>query len=196
MSVHAYPPRALWGDDLRALAGLIPCLAILAGVPLAPPAMAVVSGFAALFAIFGLRTVQRHRTRLALSGTALRVLGPRGTEIPWAALDAMRLSYYAVRRDSARYAVHRDGTRRDNTRSDNTRSDGAGWMQLVLRAGRAKLSLDSRIEGFPFVVARAAEAAAARRLALAPTTLANLKALGLTPAEPPAAVPWAAGEQA
>lgn len=195
MSVHAYPARALWGDDLRALAGLVPCLAILAGVPLALPAMAVVGAFAALFAVFGLRTVQRHLTRLALSETALRVLGPRGTEIPWAALDAMKLSYYAVRRDGSRYAVNRDRTRHAVHR-DNTRSDGAGWMQLVLRAGRAKLSLDSRIEGFTALVARAAEAAAARHLALAPATLANLQALGVTSAEPPAIVPWAAGREA
>lgn len=191
MSVHAYPARALWGDDLRALAGLVPCLAILAGVPLALPAMAVVGAFAALFAVFGLRTVQRHRTRLALSETALRVLGPRGTEIPWAALDAMKLSYYAVRRDNSRYAARRDGSRHDTPRSE-----GAGWMQLVLRAGRAKLSLDSRVEGFTALVARAAEAAAARHLALTPATLANLRALGLTPAEPPAIVPWAAGREA
>jgi hypothetical protein len=172
MSVHAYPARALWGDYLRALAGTLSCLLILAAVPLAPPAAAVTGGLAAVFAAFGLRTGLRHRTRLEMSERALCVAGPRGAQIPWAALDGMRLSYYALRRD------------------------GEGWMQLMLRAGPARISLDSRIEGFAALVERAARAAAARRLPLNAATLANLEALGLRPAEPPAAALRAAGERA
>ena len=178
MSVHVYPARAMWGDYLRALAGLIPCLLILAATPLGPWATAAVAGFAALFAGFGLRTALRHLSRIEMGETALVASGPLGAEIPWAQLDRMKLSYYAVRRDG------KNG------------KDGKGWMQLMLRAGRAKLSLDSRIEGFAPLVARAARAAAARHLPLAPATLANLEALGVAPSEPPPAASWAAGERA
>lgn len=172
MSVHAYPARALRGDYLRAFLGTIPCLVLLAAVPLAPPAAAAMGGLAAVFAAFGLRTAQRQRTRIEMSETGLCASGRRGAHIPWAALDAMRLSYYATRRDSG------------------------GWMQLVLRAGRERLALDSRIEGFVLIVARAARAAASRHLPLTPATLANLEALGLTPADPGAAALRAAGEWA
>ena len=52
-------------------------------------------------------------------------------------------------------------------------------MQLKLRAGRANLSCDSRIEGFEALVERAARAAGVRRLDLSPATLQNLQSLGI-----------------
>jgi hypothetical protein len=173
MTIHAYPTSAMSGDYLRAAAGVIPCVAILAMVPLAPLAAALVGGFAALFAVFGIRTALRHLSRIEMTETSLSASGPFGAKISWAALDRMKLAYYSTRRDS-----------------------GAGWMQLVLRAGRAKLSLDSRIDGFSLVVERSARAAAARRLSLNRTTLANLEALGIAPADLSAAVERAAGEPA
>jgi hypothetical protein len=166
MTVHTYPTAAMSGDYLRAAGGALPCLAILLAVPLAPPVMAAVSGFAVLFSVFGIRTALRHRSRIEMTETALSASGPLGANISWTALDGMKLAYYSARRD---------------------KSDG--WMQLVLRAGRARLSLDSRIEGFPLLVAQAARAAAARHLALSHTTLANLEALGIATAEPAAGEP-------
>jgi hypothetical protein len=59
-------------------------------------------------------------------------------------------------------------------------------MQVELRARRAVLRLDSRIEGFDLLVARAAGAAAARGLPLDRATAANLSALGI---DRPAAAP-------
>lgn len=171
VSTHAYPASAMWGDYLRALAGAVPCLALLAAVPLNPWAMAVVGGIAAVFLVFGARTALRHRTRIAMSEGGLSASGPCRAEIPWAALDRMKLSFYAASRDSK------------------------GWMQLALRAGRARLSLDSRIEGFTLIAARAARAAAARHLPLTSATRANLEALGIPPADPPAVPSWAAGER-
>ncbi|HZU87952.1 MAG TPA: hypothetical protein VE993_01720 [Stellaceae bacterium] len=169
-TVHAYPASAMSGDYLRAAAGMIPCLALLAAASLAPLAAAALGGGAALFAAFGIRTALRHKSRIEMTEAALFASGLLGASIPWAALDGMKLAYYSTRRD---------------------RSEG--WMQLVLRAGRAKLSVDSRIEGFPLLVERAARAAAARRLVLSRTTLANLEALGIAS---PVAAERAAGEPA
>jgi serine protease inhibitor len=52
-------------------------------------------------------------------------------------------------------------------------------MQLWLGAGRARLSLDSRLDGFDQVVRQAAIAAAERGLELSDATAANLQALGI-----------------
>jgi hypothetical protein len=169
-TTHVYPASAMSGDYLRAAAGTLPCLVILAATSLAPLAAAAVAGCGALFVAFGIRTALRHQSRIEMSEGALSASGPLGANIPWAALDGIKLAYYSTRRD---------------------RSDG--WMQLVLRAGRARLSVDSRIEGFPLLVERAASAAAARHLLLDRTTLANLEALGIAP---PVAAERAAGEPA
>jgi hypothetical protein len=50
-------------------------------------------------------------------------------------------------------------------------------MQLQLGAGGARLSLDSRLEGFDRLVRHAAIAATARDLTLSDATAANLAAL-------------------
>jgi len=158
MSDHAYPASAMVADYLRAAAGLVPATALLSAVPVGAVAGTVLGGFAAIFAVFGLRTVLRHRTRLALTETELRAEGAVRTVIPWAELDRMRLAYYSTRRDTR-----------------------AGWMQLELGARRSRLRLDSRIAGFEQLVERAALEAAARGLQLTPTTCANLEAMGLRP---------------
>ena len=57
-------------------------------------------------------------------------------------------------------------------------------MQLELGAGRARLSLDSRLDGFDRLVRHAAEIATRRGLALSDATAANLQALGIRVAAP------------
>ena len=155
-SEHVYPTSAMIGDYLRAAAGLLPTGAIFATTPVGAVGAVVIGGFAAIFAIFGLRTVLRHGTRLEMSESALRTHGAWRRTISWAELDRMRLAYYSTRRDRR-----------------------SGWMQLELGAGRERIHLDSRIEGFDRVVRRAAEGAAARELELSDATLANLEALGI-----------------
>lgn len=155
-SRHVYPTSAMIGDYLRAAAGLVPTGAVFVTAPLGAVGATVLGGFAAIFAIFGLRTVLRHGTRLEMSDSALRTHGVWRRTIRWSELDRMRLAYYSTRRDRR-----------------------SGWMQLELGAGRDRVHLDSRIEGFDRLVRRAAEVAAARGLALSDATLANLEALGI-----------------
>ena len=155
MTSHAYPTSAMIGDYARTAAGLVPATAILATVPVGAIAGAVLGGFAALFAAFGIRTALRHGTRLEMNDSELRALGPLGATIAWKDLDRLKLAYYSTRRDGR-----------------------AGWMQLELGARRARLRLDSRIEGFAEVVERSAAVAASRGLTLSPATMTNLQALG------------------
>jgi hypothetical protein len=157
MTCYAYPTSAMYGDYLRAAAGFVPTAAILTTMPVGVVAATVLSGFGAIFAAFGVRTLVRHGTRFDLTKSALRASGLRRISIAWAELDRMSLAYYSTRRD-----------RRD------------GWMQLELRSGRKKVRLDSRIEGFTELVGKSAGAARSRGLTLNAATLANLAALGVS----------------
>lgn len=157
MTCYAYPTSAMYGDYLRAAAGFVPTAAILTTMPVGVVAATVLSGFGAIFAVFGVRTLVRHGTRFDLTESALRASGLRRTSIAWAELDRMTLAYYSTRRD-----------RRD------------GWMQLELRSGRKKVRLDSRIEGFAEVVGKSASAAKCRGLTLNAATLSNLATLGVS----------------
>jgi hypothetical protein len=158
---HIYPASAMVGDYLRAAAGLVPTGVLFATVPIGAVAATVLGGFAAIFAIFGLRTVLRHGTSIEMTDTGLRADGVSRRSIAWDELDRMKLAYYSTRRDRR-----------------------AGWMQLELGAGGTRLHLDSRIAGFDRVVCRAAEAAADRGLALNEATVGNLEALGVRLPEP------------
>jgi hypothetical protein len=147
----------MFGDYLRAAAGFVPSAAILTTMPVGGAAAIVLSGFGAIFAAFGVRTLVRHGTRFDLTESALRASGLWRTSIAWGELDRMTLAYYSTRRD-----------RRD------------GWMQLELRSGRKKLLIDSRIEGFTELVGKSASVAKSRGLSLNAVTLANLAALGVS----------------
>jgi hypothetical protein len=156
VSRHGYPPAALAGDYARAAAGFAIAMIPLALLPLSRTVAAVFAGLAVLFLIFGGRTLLRHLGPIEMNDAEIRATGPFPVRLEWAMLDDMRLAYYATRRDGS-----------------------SGWMQLALRAGRHRLRLDSRIEGFAAIVARAVAAARHRRLPLSSATSTNLAALGV-----------------
>jgi hypothetical protein len=156
VSRHVYPGSAMIGDYLRAAAGLVPIALILAFARVGAVAAAILAGLVLLFAVFGLRTALRHRSRIDMTENELRASGLLGATIRWTDLDSVKLAYYSTRRD-----------RRN------------GWMQLELRAGPSVIRIDSRIGGFDQLVRRSALAASARHLVLNPVTVANLGALGI-----------------
>ena len=158
MTRHAYPTSAMLGDYFRAAVGFVSATAILATVPVDGVAAAVLVGFAALFAAFGVRTALRHGTRIEAAEGAVRAAGLCRSTILWSELDRMKLAYYSTRRDGR-----------------------GGWMQLELRSGSSTLRADSRIAGFPELVRASAKAAEIRDVALSETTLLNLQALGIEP---------------
>ena len=154
MTHYAYPTPAMLGDYARAAAGLLPIVAIIAIAPVGRVEATVLGGFAALFAVFGIRTALRHGSRVELTEGVLRASGLVRTSISLRELDRLKLAYYSTRRDG------RDG-----------------WMQLELRSGSSTLRLDSRVEDFTKLVEASARAAEARGLLLNTATLANLRAL-------------------
>jgi hypothetical protein len=153
---YTYPASAMVGDYLRAAAGLVPSVLLLATVSVDPVAGVVLGGFAALFGAFGFRTLLRHTTSIEVNESGLRAVGLRRAMIDWTALDRMKLAYYSTHRDRR-----------------------SGWMQLELGAGRSRLCLDSRLDGFEQLVRQAVVAAAARGIELNEATAANLQALGI-----------------
>ena len=157
-SSHAYSASAMAGDYLRSAAGLVPSAALLAVGSVGSFAAVVLGGFAALFGIFGVRTLLRHASRIEMTAQGIRAVGPWPQTIFWSDLDRLRLTYYSTRRDRK-----------------------SGWMQLELGAGRTRLRMDSRIEGFGELVRRAALAAMTRGVPLSDATAANLEALGIHP---------------
>ena len=184
MSVHAYPAAAMIGDYLRAAGGLVPAVLILALSPFTPVAGTLLSCFAAVFLVFGLRTALRHGTRIELTETGIDASGPLGASIRWSELNRLSLAYYSTHRDRRARpggvgfgALSLSAPERLGSSGKSGSRDG--WMQLRLRAGGSTLRLDSRIEGFPRLVEQAARAAEARRLPLSAATAANLEALGI-----------------
>jgi hypothetical protein len=153
---HVYPASAMIGDYARAAAGLVPAAALFATTPVGSVPAVLLGGFAAIFAVFGLRTALRHGTSLEMTETELRIRGPWSGTIAWDQLDRLKLAYYSTRRDRT-----------------------SGWMQLELGASGRRVRLDSRIGGFDRVVKRAAVAATARGIALNEATFANLESLGI-----------------
>jgi hypothetical protein len=153
---HRYPPAALLGDYLRALAGFALAIAPLLLVQLNSYVAALFALLGVLFVLFALRTVLRQLAPLRMSDAGIASAGPFPVSLAWSGLEDLRLAYFATRRDGK-----------------------GGWMQLVLRGGGKRLNLDSRIEGFAAVVERAARAAAARHLELNIATTTNLAALGI-----------------
>src|SRR5260370_39944629 len=73
----------------------------------------MLGGFAALFAVFGIRTALRHCMFIEVTEAALQSSGLLQASISWSKLDRMKLSYYSTRRDGR-----------------------GGGMQLKLGAGR------------------------------------------------------------
>src|ERR1700758_5377628 len=98
MTRQTYPPSALLGDYLRAAVGFFPTIAVLAIVPTGIVGGTMLGGFAALFAVFGIRTALRHCTSIEASEAALQSSGLLQSSISWSTLDRMKLSYYSTRR--------------------------------------------------------------------------------------------------
>jgi hypothetical protein len=156
MTSHAYPTAALVGDYGRAAVGFGLVTVPLATVQLASWTAVLLGGLAVLFAAFALRTATRHASRISIDETGIAAAGPLPIGLRWDALEEVKLAFYATKRD------------RSN-----------GWMQLALKGGGRRLTLDSRIENFEAILRAVAAAASARGLKVSHATAANFAAYGL-----------------
>jgi hypothetical protein len=157
MTIHRYSLQNLLPDYLRGGAGLIIGGG---GWLLAPGVLHVVvifGGLTLLFLLFTMRTVARQYTRIEMTDDAITSGGIGRLTLRWSDLDRVKLRYYSTRRNRS-----------------------GGWMTLKLARGRTAISVDSNIDGFDAIAARAARTLADNRVTADDVTLANLAALGLT----------------
>ena len=159
MEVLRYPKRSLIGDYLRTAAGLGLGLAVLLSMP---PNMLIVfifGGIAVLFSFFGLRTLQRHFTQVALSNEGIACRDFRLRTIFWQDLDKLKLRFYGSRRRSP--------------------GDSGTFLQLTLGGAGTSMTFESSIERFELLAWRAAKAARENKISIDPTSAGNLLGIGI-----------------
>ena len=159
MTVYRYPQRTLIGDYVRSAVGLGVGLGVLIVVPPTVVIVAIFGSITVLFLIFGFRTVQRHRVRVAVTSDGIWTAGLVTRSIPWQALDQLTLRYYGSRRQ------RREGR--------------GGFFQLTLRGGGVSIRLESSIERFDEIVRQAAIAVQDNGVSVDPASAGNLLDLGV-----------------
>jgi hypothetical protein len=152
---YGYPFHAIRRDYLRAALGFM-LFALPAALMDLPRVSAVIfTVLAALSLFYGFQTFRRQKTRVQISERGIQV-EPDGIRLAWRELTKLALFYFCVRRDGV-----------------------DGWMELKLASERKSMRLDSRMQGFEEVAARAARAASENGLRLDQATVSNLAALGI-----------------
>ena len=158
-----YPPQSLAFGYAGSGTGIAMSLGFLGWAELAAPVAWAMTAAAALFLVYFARTVCRQLTRIELDEAGIRVEGPAvgllSGAIRWDELRLLELDYYSTRRDP------------------EGRTMEGGWMQLKLRGAGRTIRIDSELDGFAALARAAAQAAAARGLALDAATLSNLEAI-------------------
>ena len=155
-----YPLSKIGADYLRSAIGAALCLLPLAfGTPLKGGVWLLVA-LASMFVLFAVRTFTRQITRVWVSDEGIAVSGFIKQILRWEMLSEVTLSYYSTFRGRGQ-------------------GRGQGWMQLRLRGGGQTLRLESSLEGFDRVARHAVDAARRNGLALQPSTVKNLGAMGI-----------------
>lgn len=168
MSLHVYPTKTIVGDYVRAGIGFaIACLPF--ALDDVPTTLVVISAvFMVVFSVYAFVTYTRHRTRIELNDDGLIVTAWRRKVIPWQDLQAIKLSYFASRRERKSKKI-----------------EGDGWMDLFLKGPRAKVSIESTCDGFEDILRPAVAVALEKKLSLSGATAANLESLGISLEGPP-----------
>ncbi len=156
MTGLGYPLRALWASYLRAGFGL----GLMAWwLVMAQPGWfgsVLLGGLAAVFGVYGLRTALRQATRYGFDDHGVWSVGPISRAIKWDELANLKLSYYTTKRD---------GT--------------SGWWQLDIKGRDSRMRLESTLDGFGALAERTVREARGRDVEMSPTTIDNVKQLGI-----------------
>ena len=161
----AYPRAGVHVEVGKAVAGIVCCVAFVAGVQPSPWLGVPVLGMALAFGAYLWQQTGRYSFRLRVDENGVaRTQRGRSFTLPWASLSDFRLNYYP-----------------------NGRKARTGTLVVVLwgggrtgaGGGRHRIKADSALDHFPALLSRAARAAHERELVLHPTTVANLEKLEL-----------------
>ena len=161
MSRHHYPWRSLAGDYARGGIGVMLTGLPLAAVPTGETGRWILGSLFTLFLLFLARTALRQRTRIEIDADGISQSRAGLCKLLWRNVDRVGLRYFSTRFDRS-----------------------GGWMQLTLKGSsprRTVIRVDSTIDGFLEIARAAAVAAGDNRVSLSAASLANFKAIGLTP---------------
>lgn len=156
MSLHRYPPKALLGDYLRAGFGLLLTLGPALAVPGDSAALWVLLPLALLFAVFGVRTLARHKASVELTQEGVTLSTWTRSTLKWSDLQQFRVDYYSTRGDRS-----------------------GGWMQLKAKGSGTTIQVDSAIDEFVAIAGAAAAAARSNGVEISEATRVNLGHLGI-----------------
>jgi hypothetical protein len=152
-----YVPGALRWEVAKGASGTLGGLAILIGLHPSAWVGVPVGVATAMFAAYGWQQLRRRRVHIEVTQERLLAAeGERERELPWPALEALKLNYYAFGRKAQQ-----------------------GTLVLTLRGAGQRIKIDSAADEFATALCYAAQVARHRELSLDPTTQANLEQLGL-----------------
>ncbi len=172
MTTHTYPLDNIIGDYFRAGTGLVFVLVPALLTELGGIALTVLLSLAAIFFVYGARTLNRQLTRVSLDETGIRSSGGLSRQLRWAEVEKIDLRYFSTRRD-----------RRN------------GWLQIRLDGANTVVRIDSQVSEFQQLVEYICQAVPKSQISLGQTTMTNLKSLGIDADNWPAAeAPGAKGE--
>lgn len=169
-----YPVQTLLPDYLRAGTGVVISVGVLAANPADWTLGAVFGAVLLLFGGYGARTVHQTVFGVDVDSVGVSARRLRRRRVAWAEITGVKLRYY--------------GGRKAQREDDPTQR---GFHQLTLRTAHGRMTLESNLESFAYVVWRAARAAWAAGIGLDPITAENMLALGVDPdgeTRPPDAV--------
>jgi hypothetical protein len=153
-----YEKGALAMDALRGGGGLALCVGPLVFVEdILTWVAAIFWILAAVFGVFVLKVVDRHKTEIQIGDDGITMIAPgRTRSIAWDRLERVKLSYFASKRARP----------------------GDGVMTMTLRGDGTKIVVDSALTEFDIVAEGVARVCGAKSLDVDPTTAHNFEALG------------------
>lgn len=152
-----YPQSALNWEIGKGILGAVVCVGLVVGLRPSEWLAWPLGMIAVLFALYALQQARRKPLCFAVDDVGVtRIQGAQRTPLRWSELDDFRLNFYP-----------------------NGRKAAQGMLVVVLRKGREQVKIDSNLDHFPTLLARAAQAVRERQMELHPTTADNLTKLGL-----------------
>jgi len=153
-----YPEGMLIREGIKGLAGTMACFAIVIFLHPTPWLGWPIGFVGVLFLAYLWQQISRHFMQLRVdeSGINQELVGGIRKIIRWTELKQLRLHFYP-----------------------QTKGSGSGTLVLTLWGPKQRIKLDSTLDHFPTLLARAAQAARDRKLELHPTTAENLAHLEL-----------------
>jgi hypothetical protein len=157
MNTYRYPLANIIGDYLRSTAGLLFVAIPAALTQLGTTVTVILAALAAIFLVYGARTVNRHLTEIELDDTGIKSKGGLSRQLRWRNVERLDLRYFSTRRD------------RQN-----------GWMQLRLDGDRTVVRVDSQIDDWQQFVEQVCQMVPLSQITLGETTMVNLNSMGIS----------------